>query len=140
MFFSNSPFLCNTQRVYMQLVARFSSWGSGGCSGVCWLIFRERSRLLFLPWLRPPLFFPNPSFFAHVLRSSWVCWFCFGKRGCCNQGYWLAIFGESKSHSLLFAVFIPLLNAKGCLEGWIRLFLSLFWVILRLVMSYIILI
>jgi len=36
------------------------------------------------------------------------------------------IFGESKGHSLSFAAFISTLNMKGCLEGWLPLFLSLF--------------
>jgi len=40
-----------------------------------------------------------------------------------------ACVGKNAPFSLL-AAFIPLLNDKRCLEGWIRLFSSLFWVIL----------
>jgi hypothetical protein len=41
-------------------------------------------------------------------------------------------FGKS-AHFSLIAAFIPLLNAKGCLDAKPRLSLSPFWVILRLV-------
>ena len=137
----------------MLLVARFSSWESGGCNGVCWPVFGERSRLL-LPCFRPPLFFPNPPFFSHV---PWRCMqlgllvLLWEERllqtrllaGCSlGRGRWqkhASCFGKSAPFSLL-AAFIPFLNAKGCLVGWIRLFPSLFWVNLRLVMSSIVLI
>ena len=66
----------------------------------------------------------SPTFQGAV--CSLVCWFCFKKRGCCSQGCCLNIFGESKGHSLTFAIFIPLLNVEGCLEGFLPLFLSLF--------------
>jgi hypothetical protein len=38
----------------------------------------------------------------------------------------VAVFRESKGCSLSFAAFISPLNVKGCLEGWLPLFLSLF--------------
>ena len=127
MFFSNSPFLSNTQGMCMQLVARFSSWGSGGYSGVCWSAFGERSRLLLLPCLQPPLLFPNPPFFSHVLRRCMqlgllvLLWEerllhprllagCFIGKG--RRQEHVAPFGKSAPFSLL-AAFIPFLNAKG---------------------------
>jgi len=123
--------LSNTQGMCMQLVARFSSWGSGDCSGVCWLAFGGRSRLLLLSCLRPPLFFPNPPFFSHVPRRCmqlgllvllWEerllqprllagCFFGRGKR----QEH-TAPFGKSAPFSLL-ATFIPFLNAKRVFGG-----------------------
>jgi hypothetical protein len=36
-------------------------------------------------------------------------------------------FGKKSAIFSLLAAFIPLLNAKGYLEGWIMLFPSLFW-------------
>jgi len=115
MFFSNSLFLSNAQRMYMQLVARFSSWGSGGWSGVCWLVFEERSRLLLLPWLRPPLLFPNPPLFSHMHVAGFTGFALGRKVVAAKAATWL--FLGRASHSLSFAAFIPLLNAKRCLEG-----------------------
>jgi hypothetical protein len=41
----------------------------------------------------------SPTF--HGDACSWVCWFCFGKRGCCRQGCWLAVlWGEEDGKSM----------------------------------------
>ena len=87
--------------------------------------FGKRLGLLLLPWLRPPLFLPMSPFFYHV--QGW----------CMQLGLLVLLckeillqpklfWGERKGYSLFFAVFIPLLNVKRCLKGWLPMFLSLF--------------
>jgi len=86
---------------------------------------KERSRLQLQPCFRS-LLLPSSSLLTQHPRRYACSWsvsvFSLG-RG--RRQEHAACVGKNALFSLL-AAFIPLLNDKRCLEGWIRLFSSLF--------------